>query len=392
MVIDKTKNYMHRILVIKLSPINGLDSSMLRTLALIKGLTENKYNVDFLTMRENKNTIINNIEKYGFLEEVNIIYAERNNIYNAIVSSHNTTGIKQKIVDVLRKVYHAFSPFDYTIKIAKKINIKYLPVSKYQYVISVSDPKSTHKSVRELCKQGLQYEKWIQYWGDPLTLDITKKSIYPQFINKLIEKNLFYNCDSIIYTSPFTVEEQSRLFPQYSDIMKYVPTAYISKIQYPKNKGNYTVGYYGAYVSSVRNITPLYDALSELKEINLIIVGNSDINLVEKENIAIYPRGEISKYEQFTDLYVCILNSTGTQIPGKIYHYAATDRPILIILDGERKDDMKRFFEQFKRYYTCNNDVDAIKKAIISIRCSDNKYEPYDKFSAKAISKMIITE
>lgn len=388
---DKIEDYKQKILVIKLSPINGLNSSMLRTLALIKGLTENKYIVDFLTIKASKTTILNNIEKYDFLKKVNVIYAEGNNTYNTIVSLSNNK-IKYCIISILRKFYHALSPFDYTMKIAKKIDIEYLYKSKYKYIISVSDPKSSHKSVEKLCKKGLKYEKWIQYWGDPLTLDITEKSIYPRFIYKILEKKLFNNCDSIIYTSPFTVEDQNRLFPEYSYKMKYVPTAYISEIRYPKHKGKYTVGYYGAYVSTVRNILPLYNALMEMKDINLIIVGNSDINLKERDNIFIHPRGEIAKYEEITDLYICILNSTGTQIPGKVYHYAATDRPILIILDGEKKEEMRKFFERFGRYHICNNNVNDIKKAIMSIKYSNHKYYPFEEFSAKSISEKIIDD
>lgn len=376
------------VLVIKLSPINGVNSSMMRTLALIKGLQENGYSVDMVTIKESTTHVTSDISKYEFLRKVNIIYANGNAAYNKIVSGSG--GVKKIIVSVLRKLHHMFSVYDFTNTIAKQIKIDILGKNEYRYIISVSDPKPAHIAMRNLISQGLKYQKWVQYWGDPLALDITNDSIYPKGIYKILEKKLFDNADKIVYTSPFTVEEQTKMYPAFASRMRFVPTAYINEKIISPHDGKYTIGYYGAYTSSVRNIMPLYDACSEIEDVELIIVGNSDLDLNNKENISIYPRGDVEAFEKKTDLFVCILNSSGTQIPGKVYHYAATNRPVLIVLDGERKEDMREFFEKFGRYHICYNSVESIISSISEIRKNDGKCEPLKQFSCRSVSHLII--
>ena len=153
----------NNVLVVKLSPLNGMNSSMMRTLALMKGLLENGYEVKLLTIKENPITLLNDISRYSFLDKISIVYADSNAMYNRIVS--NNTGVKKTIVGIIRKIYHTFSVFDYTHGIAKRVDISKLNCLKYKYIISVSDPKTSHIAMRNLIKQGLLYERWIEYWA-----------------------------------------------------------------------------------------------------------------------------------------------------------------------------------------------------------------------------------
>ena len=387
---DVDKPSVADVLVIKLSPLNGLKSSMMRTLALVKGLQINGYNVEFLTIRESSTTVLSNSEKYIFLKKAIIKYTDANTTYDYIVS--NNKGVKKIIVEVLRKAYHALYPYDYTMNIANNVDIGILSKKQYKYVISVSDPKSSHRAVYNLKKQGLVFQKWIQYWGDPLATDITFTGIYPRFVYMNLEKKLFDKADSIVYTSPFTVLEQKSLFPSFADRMRYVPTAYIEEKIFPKKEGMYCIGYYGAYFSSVRNIMPLYEACSQIKDAKLFIVGDSDIHLSNTPNIEVYPRGEINEFEYRTDLFICILNSSGNQIPGKLYHYAGTNKPILVILDGNNIKEFKSYFKKYNRYIFCKNTKDEIIKTINSIRYSNKKYFPCKNMSCKYIAKQVLEE
>lgn len=379
-----------RVLVIKLSPVNGLNSSTMRTLALMKGLVKEGCQVDIVTVRENYNTVKNDLSSYDFMEKVGIYYAGGNSAYNKIIKPGG--GLKKRIVRLMKKVYYTFAVDDYTGSIAKNIKIDILPVKEYDCVISVSDPKTSHKAMIRLISQGLKYKKWVQYWGDPMASDITKKSIYPRFVYRRLEKKLFDKADSIVYTSPFTLEEQKKLYPAFADRMSYVPTAYIEEKVYP-SAGNekYTVGYYGAYKSYVRNIMPLYDACRRMENVQLYIVGNSDISLESTDNVTVLPRGDISGYEAVTDLYICVMNLCGSQIPGKAYHYAATNRPVLVVLDGENKDGFADFFRQFGRYELCGNTPDEIRAAIEKIMATDSgEYQPYEGFSCEKVAGMVV--
>lgn len=73
---------------------------------------------------------------------------------------------------------------------------------------------------------------------------------------------------------------------------------------------------------------------------------------------------ETEKYEEDADLLIVLLNKKGTQIPGKIYHYAGTNKPILIILDGDRKEEIKEYLSLFNRFYFCENNERTRNRAI----------------------------
>ncbi len=379
----------NRVLVIKLSPVKGLNSSMMRALAAVKGLVEKGYIVDLLTLQASATHVLSEKE-YEFMNKVNIIYANPNRIYSSIVASSNS-GLKQKIVGLLRKVYHTFSLFDYSGSIARKIKIDILPKTEYEYVLAVSDPKTTHIAAQKLIAQGLKCNKLIEYWGDPLYGDITLKSIYPGFVYKHLEKKLLSIADKIVYTSPFTLNEEQKLYPKLKEKMIYTPTAYLEERILPPRSGKYTVGYYGAYPSDVRNILPLYEACKKMENIiNLKIVGNSDLSLDNTPNIEVYPRGDITSFEEITDLFVCILNKSGTQIPGKLYHYAAYNRPVLVVEDGEYANEMHDYICSFNRYYTCKNEIEEIEDCIKRIMNSKTQWMSFEEMNSIHVINTIL--
>lgn len=380
-----------KILYVCLFPIEANSSGMMRNLAVVKGLLANKHEVDFLTIPTSRyNVIISNDD----LNKINIIRTKSNRAYDSITSVGNkkTKKIKEVFINILRKVYHKLSIFDYTLKIAKDISLDDLSCSEYDIIISSSDPKTSHIAVNNLLKQGLSYKKWIQYWGDPLTLDITNKSVYPRWILKSIEKNILKKADDIIYVSPFTCKEQATLFQKLSSKMRFCPIPYKEIKTYPPtNNSKFIVGYYGAYKSSYRDIMPLFDSCVMLnKQVNLIVMGDSDHELPSADNVESYPRGNVSEYEAKTDLLICVLNKRGTQIPGKIYHYAATNKPILVLLDGEHKEEMRKYLESFNRYIICNNTVEEITESIMNMIENFKEYTPSIEFSPDKISEDIL--
>lgn len=374
-----------KILMVKLSPIESMDSATIRTLALTKGLIDENCSIDYLTIPVSRNNTT--MEDRHFFKSINIIRSGSNSTYDVVIK--NNGKLKKIFVKLLRKIYHIFSLYDYTYSIAMNIDISLLNNNEYDLIISSSDPKTSHIAVRRLIKQGLKYKEWIQYWGDPMTLDITNKSIYPKWFIKKIEEKLMFKADKIVYVSPFTLERQKELFPRLADKMHFLPIPYIEEKIYDKIKNRkFVVGYFGAYESNVRDITPLYKACMELEDIvHLNIVGNSDIVLKQTENISIYPRGDISEFEKNADLLICVLNKKGTQIPGKLYHSAASNKPILVILDGDNIEEMKLYLESFNRFITCENKDESIVDAIKNIVFINKQYSPAPQFAAKTVAK-----
>lgn len=381
-----------KVLFLCLFPVEANNSAMMRNLALVQGLKLNGYKVDFVTIPKSRYQVVignNN------LQEINIIRLQGNNVYDAITSSGNEkiAVIKELGIKFLRKIYHKLNVFNYTYKIAKNIDINVLTDVNYDLVISSSDPKTSHIAMNNLRKQGLRFKKWVQYWGDPLALDITNNSIHPQFYLRYIERKVLEPADKIIYVSPFTLQAQASLYPDLAKKMHFKPIPYTAPKIYPRtNNSKFLITYFGAYKSVSRNIKPLFDACVNLQDkVDLVVMGDSDIELPKKENVAIFPRGDISNYETNSDLLVCVMNKTGTQIPGKIYHYAATNKPILVILDGENRGEMRRYLESYNRYFICNNSKDDIVNTINSIiDRNDLEFEPCKSFAPEIIVKEIL--
>ena len=329
-----------------------------------------------------------NMDEYSFLERVNIIFTKPNSVYQAAFSKKS---ILRALKPTLRKIYHRLFQGDQTDAIAKTVKIDLLPNKEYDCIIAVSDPKSTYDALLNLLNQGLKADSIIEYWGDPLAIDMTNKSITPNFILRNRESKFLRIANRIVYTNPFTLEAQKQLYPEFAERMIYTPTANLREKLYPNKKhASFVVGYYGAYTSTVRNIMPLYKAVVQLSDVKTYIVGDSDISLSSTENVEVRKRSNVQKLEEDTDLFVCILNLSGTQIPGKIYHVAATNRPILVIMDGERKEDIKKYLEGFNRYIMCENEEKAIINAIDEVRKNKSTYQPLTALKAENVAKKVI--
>lgn len=383
------------ILYITFDPIESRSSAMIRNIGVIRGLIENGHNVEILTIAPNVNQKSNNEEK--IFSKLKIYKIGSSNVYNVIEKDKGK--IKDIISKVLKKTYKKLIVYNNTYFVAKKINKQILQKNKYDIVISSSDPKTSHVVARKLRKDGLIAQLWIQYWGDPMSLDITNTTIWPKWIIKIFERNLLKYADSIVYVSPFTYKIQVSCFKKYKEKMRFLPVPYINTKQYNINKDlkkeKLKIAYLGSYYSKIRNILPLYEAVSSLTdETELVIAGLTDLRLNDTSNIKVYPnlpKGDVEILEDKSDIIVCILNKTGTQIPGKLYHYAGTNKPILVITDGEYANEIRNYLEGFNRYYFCNNNKEEIAKTLIELKNDCYlKSQPVNLLSPKYIAEIII--
>ncbi|HHX67459.1 MAG TPA: glycosyltransferase family 4 protein [Gallicola sp.] len=162
---------------------------------------------------------------------------------------------------------------------------------------------------------------------------------------------------------------------------------------------DYTFGYFGDYHSYVRNIWPFYEACKSTRT-KTYIIGNTDNYLEATDTIEVRNRVSLSELKVFqdkTDVLVHLSNLRGGQIPGKIYHYSSTNKPILFILDGtdEEKEIIYNYFKKYNRYIFCNNDVYSIVSKINGIKKIKNeelKKESVTEFTPKAVVERLITD
>jgi hypothetical protein len=386
------------ILFVSMVAFENNTSATIQNKGIVRGLAEIGHNVDILTLQPDQRAISYDNSMNDISELIsNAYYIEIDSRYAVLMakkdlkneSSNSRIRIFKNILrkgrKVVKMIYDNISVFDaqkVNVKGVSKLNINY---SKYDIIVSASDPKSSHLIVEKILKKNKNCKaKWIQYWGDPMLHDITRKRDWRNSLVKYCEGRLLSKADKVIYASPLTSEKQKETFVESSLKMDYASQVYVhslteksGKVQNKSELSEIEVGYFGAYSSSIRNILPLYNA-AIMGGFHLDICGYSDVLLESTNNITVHglvPYNEVVKMEKKADVLVCISNSKGTQIPGKIYYSVSYNKPIIVVLDSEYQEELREYFKTFDRYIICENNwksiINAIEKAKFQLKKND---------------------
>lgn len=367
---------------------------MIRNHALIQGLVVQGHEVEFLCLNEVNN--VHNQEPLIWHENVTITTLNNQNEFNNLQgwTQSNSSSLKKKLKLFIKSIFTKFSVFDSTYYILKKIDSIRLNNESYNLILSSSDPKTSHILAKKVIQQGVTFKKWIQYWGDPLAEDITNKTIYSKRTLKKVEAKLFDKADHIIYVSPITLQQQKKNFPQFSNKMKFFPIPYANKTYSEKMHTNsLTMGYFGDYYDKFRNIMPLYNAIKSEKDYHLRIIGNSNIILQPNDHIELsnrLPKNKVDELESTTDVLVCLLNNKGTQIPGKIFHYAATDKPIIVLYEEETDRRIIDYLASINRFILCKNTETEVKQVLNETNVFHSSYKPVEQFDSKHVANQLL--
>ena len=285
---------------------------------------------------------------------------------------------KQTIWFKIKRKWHKWFDFlDFTAPYLQSGTSVSLLDEHFDLIISTSDPKTTHVFVKKLINKGLSYGRWIQHWGDPMYGDITRSNAYPNWVIKWYERRIIKWADKVVYVSPFTADMLKQAHPKYKDKIHFVPLPCEEIEQTPLQERSDTLKlvYLGDYSPSIRNILPLYDAVKELDNVQLTIAGISSLKLESTNHITVLPRipqTQCHQLEAEADVSITVCNLRGTQIPGKVYYAAASQKHMLVILDGDEKDKLRTYIESFNRYIVCDNNVESIKEALSKIQQNRN--------------------
>lgn len=383
---------MKKILFITMSPIDSIYSCATRNAALIQGLVEIGFGVDVVTVH-NRTGTVKSVPVFDN-PSVSVRYLDSPVPHGVIERGKSQNG---RAVAIARWIYHRFFVFEFSAKSIWRnaCSLKTgLNKQTYEFVISSSDPKNSHR-IASVLIQGLKgAPKWIQYWGDPLAIDITRKLVYPRKLLKAVENHLLSSASRIVYTSPVTLEDQRNEFPLLAGKMTSVPTPSFERASLNEPKVSpFVVGYHGSYNPRIRNIRPLIDAISRLGDgWRLQIVGpHSRLDFPVARNVEVHgPVAKLDQYEQVSSVLVVLLNSKGTQIPGKVYHLAGLNRHILVLIDGDRGGEIRDYLESFSHYHICENTSDAIAQKLIEIQALTPKALPSTKFRPAVIARQFL--
>ena len=382
------------ILYIVNRPIEINTSASIRNRATICGLLANGNNVEILTTEPDKthpsfdasmtiSEIRTHYIRIGGIENVAKI-ARENRILIPVKNFVYKLLVRNQVYDRLKKAVEYIDDID-------------VDICKYDVIISSSDPKSSHLLAKELIKRNQKYRgKWIQIWGDPFIGDISTPKRNERRIKKE-ELSLLEDVDRVIYVSKMTLEQQKKLYPQYAYKMMHIPIPYTEKKIFElndlQNQEVIELAYCGDYSSSIRNILPLYNFVTNSDKYHLTICGMSDLRLTTNENVSIYPRVSqvtVKEIERKADILVHLSNRYGSQIPGKIYQYSATNKPIIFILDGEQ-ELLLDTFGKYQRFSFAPNDEKGIGSTLKLIVENKKELKPIEDFSKEAIANRILS-
>lgn len=178
--------------------------------------------------------------------------------------------------------------------------------------------------------------------------------------------------------------------------MAFVATPAEIRVYDAPSNDKLRIGYFGSYQKAARNIMPLYEAVKSNRKVEMLLVGDSDVVLEETDNIKIVKRTTpdvIDELMKGMDLIVCLMNSSGGQIPGKTYNYACTNKEILMVTDGEQSIAIMDYFKRYDRFTFVENNSEKIGRKLkqyidegVPIR------KPVKEFTPETIAEKMIRE
>lgn len=234
---------------------------------------------------------------------------------------------------------------------------------KYDLIISVSLPFKTQLVGLQIKKKNSRI-KWISVAYDPFYLnkeDKLRKKIIKK--RKKQEQEVFKFAD-LVYLSPelLNIYEINELI---NDDAKFKSLEYkkLKKIEYKKENvnGNFLKNnkinclFTGRFYDGIRNPANLMKLFSELNDsINLVLMTDSSLEEIKKYTINEYIPSVIDFQNRDTvkfnllnsDILINIGNTTELQVPGKIFEYMSSGKPI-IHFSKIINDPSLKYFEKY---------------------------------------------
>jgi glycosyltransferase involved in cell wall biosynthesis len=262
---------------------------------------------------------------------------------------------------------------------------KYILENKIETIITTGPPHSLHLIGLEL-KQKLPL-KWIADFRDPWTTigyhKALKLSNFANKKHKKLEKNVLNTADTILVTSPTTKKEFQAIT---SKLIEVITNGYdvenVSKIVLDKK---FTLAHIGSFLSD-RNPAILWQSLQELvqevkgfsDQFQLKLIGKVSQEIIDTlqeyqlndyvHNLGYISHQEAVKQQRASQVLLLIeINTPETKsiIPGKLFEYMASARPIVAI--GPVESDFESIIKQTNTGVFYNyEEKDQLKNQILS--------------------------
>ncbi|WP_396153947.1 glycosyltransferase family 4 protein [Flavobacterium sp.] len=271
------------------------------------------------------------------------------------------------------------------VKPSVKYLKKYIQENNIETIITSGPPHSLHLIGLELKKQ--LSLNWIADFRDPWTTigyhKELKLSKWASAKHKALEKEVMTTCDTILVTSPTTKSEFERITNQPIEV---ITNGYdVEKIEKKSLDDAFTLAHIGSFLSE-RNPQILWESLSELIDENeafathfkLKLIGAVSKEVIQSisdykldtfvQNLGYVSHEEAILHQRSSQVLLLIeIDSDDTKciIPGKLFEYMVSERPILAI--GPKNSDFENIIKQtntgvFYQY----NEKNELKSQILS--------------------------
>lgn len=250
------------------------------------------------------------------------------------------------------------------VKPSIKFLQKYIQENNIETIITTGPPHSVHLIGLGLKKQNNL--KWLADFRDPWTtigyhkaLKLSKKSAQK---HKNLEKEVMNSCDQLLVTSPTTKAEFEQIT---SKPIEVITNGYdIENVVKKPMDSKFTLAHIGSFLSE-RNPRILWKSLSELIQENKDFANDFQLKLigaVSKEVLETIKEFKLEKYANHLGyvshvealqaqrssqvLLLIEIDSEATNciIPGKLFEYMVSERPILAI--GPEQADFKNIIKE----------------------------------------------
>lgn len=388
---------MKKILFITTAYILRNSSAAIRNNSLVKGLVDSGYEVDVCSIEwpTDLSSPFFEKEKNG-----NIHLDQLPNIMRiAKIKQSYTPKESNKWVARLRQTLKKLLFFPDECYEWRKV-FKWDNLGQYDCLISSSDHKESH-FVGLKVKNEMPTIPWIQIWGDPWSTDVNTlpcmKSLIAHYESKLLRK-----ADKVVYVSNVTMREMQDRYPQYKNKMFNIPRGFYFEINTPLHDQSCIRIVYTGVLSYGRDP---YVLLNALKKMNISpqkciveIYGNIPVDM--QEQLEAYPYIKLHESVDFeymqdilasASILLYLSNKKGSsQIPGKLFDYMGTNKPILCLV-SDTSEPTSMFLKQYKRCLVLRNSESSIMSNWENIvGLSKNGFLPEDQFSPKTIASQVL--
>lgn len=255
--------------------------------------------------------------------------------------------------------------------------LKLLKENSYDVVLSAGLPFTGHL-LGYLLKR-FHKLPWVAEYGDPFAFNPSfRLPEWRHSLNRRLESKLLRNVDGVVVTTENTreayLEHYSFLQPDKVWVVHsgYAPEEYATVP--PVTSTRFRLVYTGIFYYDIRSPRPFFDALTQLRDLDMevVITGPDDAKLQETirtaglHNVRLLgkvPKAQVIALQKGCTLLLLIGFAHSLQLPLKTFEYLGANRPILCIRNGDN-DLVVGLVEPLRRGMVVDNRPECIARAI----------------------------